>query len=132
MSTSAAAIPTGEMQEVQSQEIHRSNDGLYTAVQSQAGYTPLIRGLEVCKRPRRIEVERKKIRPPAMNDNGKWNQLNDDVNINNYHEFGSSKKRKKKGQNKLRNRICIKSKSRLGKYTGGLQQLRNTVRSRLK
>lgn len=78
------------------------------------------------------EVERKKIRPPAMNDNGKWNQLNDDVNINNYHEFGSSKKRKKKGQNKLRNRICIKSKSRLGKYTGGLQQLGNTVRSRLK
>lgn len=78
------------------------------------------------------EVERKKIRPPAMNDNGKWNQLNDDVNINNYHEFGSSKKRKKKGQNKLRNRIYIKSKSRLGKYTGGLQQLRNTVRSRLK
>lgn len=53
MSTSAAAIPTGEMQEVQSQEIHRSNDGLYTAVQSQAGYTPLIRGREVCKRPRR-------------------------------------------------------------------------------
>lgn len=78
------------------------------------------------------EVERKKIRPPAMNGNGKWNQLNDDVNINNYHEFGSSKKRKKKGQNKLRNRICIKSKSRLGKYTGGLQQLRNTVGSRLK
>lgn len=68
------------------------------------------------------EVERKKIRPPAMNDNGKWNQLNDDVNISNYPEFGSSKKREKKGQNKLRNRICIKSKSRLGKYTGGLQR----------
>lgn len=67
-----------------------------------------------------------------MNNNGKWNQLNDDVNINNYPEFGSSKKREKKGQNKLRNLICIQSKSRLGKYTGGLQQLRNTIRSRLK
>lgn len=78
------------------------------------------------------KVEGKKIRLPAMNNNGKWNQLNDDVNINSYHEFGSSKKREKKGQNKLRNRICIKSKSRLGKYTGGLQQLRNTIRSRLK
>lgn len=78
------------------------------------------------------KVEGKKIRLPAMNNNGKWNQLNDDVNINNYPEFGSSKKREKKGQNKLRNLICIKSKSRLGKYTGGLQQLRNTIRSRLK
>lgn len=78
------------------------------------------------------KVEGKKIRLPAMNNNGKWNQLNDDVNINNYPEFGSSKKREKKGQNKPRNRICIKSKSRLGKYTGGLQQLRNTIRSRLK
>lgn len=76
--------------------------------------------------------EGKKIRLPAMNNNGKWNQLNDDVNISNYPEFGSSKKREKKGQNKLRNRICIKSKSRLGKYTGGLQQLRNTIRSCLK
>lgn len=78
------------------------------------------------------KVEGKKIRLPAMNNNGKWNQLNDDVNINNYPEFGSSKKREKKGQNKLRNLICIQSKSRLGKYTGGLQQLRNTIRSRLK
>lgn len=127
MSTSAAAIPTGKMQEVQSQEIHRSNDGC-TVTGRIYTFNKGMRSLQKTQK----EVERKKIRPPAMNDNGKWNQLNDDVNINNYHEFGSSKKRKKKGQNKLRNRICIQSKSRLGKYTGGLQQLRNTVRSRLK
>lgn len=55
-----------------------------------------------------------------MNGNGKWNQFNDDVNINNYYEFGFLKKCKKKGQNKFRNCICIKSKSCLGKYIGGL------------